>query len=81
LRFVWHALPLNVAVYAYASFVGAALPEKTLIVFYRSDAWRTDAVWRKLLRYSDHLASSDSIFGDAFDDDAVVVFRFHHARR
>lgn len=81
LRFVWHALPLNVAVYAYASFVGGALPERTLIVFYRSDAWRTDAGWRKFLQYSEHLASSDSIYGDAFDDDAVVVFRFHHGRR
>ncbi|HET7923881.1 MAG TPA: hypothetical protein VFL30_03230, partial [Rhodanobacteraceae bacterium] len=51
LRFVWHALPLNVAVYAYASFVGGALPERTLIVFYRSDAWRTNPFWRKFLEY------------------------------
>ena len=81
LRFVWHALPLNVAVYAYASFVGSALPERTLIVFYRSDAWRTNASWRKLLKDSEHLATSASIYGDAFENDAVVVFRFHHGRR
>lgn len=81
LRFVWHALPLNVAVYAYASFVGGALPERTLIVFYRSDAWRTDAGWRKFLQSSEHIATSDSLYGDAFEDDAVVVFRFRHGRR
>lgn len=81
LRFVWHALPLNVAVYAYASFVGTALPERTLIVFYRSDAWRTNASWRKILQYSEHLGTSDSILSDAFEDEAVAVFRFHHARR
>jgi len=81
LRFVWHALPLNVAVYAYASFVGESLPESTLIVFYRSDAWRTSASWRKFLKNSEHLASSTSIYGDAFENDDVVVFRFHHARR
>ena len=81
LRFVWHALPLDVAVYAYASFVGNALPERTLIVFYRSDAWRTDAGWRKFLKYSEHIATSGSLYGDAFENDAVVVFRFHHGGR
>ena len=81
LRFVWHALPLNIAVYAYASFVGMALPERTLIVFYRSDAWRTDASWRKFLKYSEHVAASDSIHSDAFEDGPVAVFRFHHGRR
>lgn len=81
MRFVWHALPLNIAVYAYASFVGGALPERTLIVFYRSDAWRTNAFWRSFLKYSDHLATSGSLYGDAFEDNAVVVFRFHHGRR
>jgi hypothetical protein len=81
LRFVWHALPLNVAVYAYASFVGGAMPERTLIVFYRSDAWRTNASWRNLLQYSDHITTSDSIHADTFENDPLVVFRFHHARR
>jgi hypothetical protein len=81
LRFVWHALPLNVAVYAYASFVGSALPERTLIVFYRSDAWRTDASWRKFLRNSEQLATSDSILSDAFEDESIAVFRFRHGRR
>jgi hypothetical protein len=81
LRFVWHALPLNVALYAYASFVGEALPERTLIVFYRSDAWRTDASWRKFLKYSERVATSDSILSDAFENEPVTVFRFHHGRR
>lgn len=81
LRFVWHALPLNVAVFAYASFVGDALPENTLIVFYRSSAWRTQPTWRKLLRYSEHLATSDSIHADTFENNPVDVFRFHHGRR
>jgi len=81
LRFVWHALPLNVALYAYASFVGNALPERTLIVFYRSEAWRTSPFWRTFLKYSEHLTASDSIHGDAFENEPVTVFRFHHARR
>ena len=78
LRFVWHALPLDVAVYAYASFVGAALPERTLIVFYKSDAWRKDLFWQRFLKHSEHLGTSDSIHGDAFENEPVVVFRFHH---
>jgi hypothetical protein len=81
LRFAWHALPLNVGLYVSASFVGGALPERTLIVFYQSDAWRTDASWRKFLKYSDHLSTSDSIHSDAFENEPVAVFRFHHARR
>ncbi len=80
MRFVWHALPLDVAVYAYASFVGSALPERTLIVFYRSDAWRTDAFWRSFLKYSDLVPNAGSIYGDAFEQEPVVVFRFHHGR-
>jgi hypothetical protein len=78
LRFIWHLLPRNAAVYAYASAVGDALPEGCLIVFLDTDAWRTEPSWRRLLAHSEHLASSSSIHGDGFESDRVVVFRFHH---
>ena len=78
LRFVWHLLPRNVALYAYARMLGDALPEGCLIVFFRNDDWRTDPAWRRLLAHSAHLATSTSIHGDSFEDDDVVVFRFHH---
>lgn len=80
LRFIWHLLPRNVAVYAYASAFGEALPEGCLIVFFNSDDWRTKPYWRRFLAHSEHLRSSTSIHGDSFEDDPVVVFRFHHGR-
>jgi hypothetical protein len=80
LRFIWHLLPRNAAVYAYAQFVGDALPEGCLIVFYDSDAWRTEPYWRRLLAHSEHLSAATSILGSTFEDDIVTVFRFHHGR-
>jgi hypothetical protein len=80
LRFVWHLLPRNAALYAYASFAGAALPKGTLIVFYKSYAWRTDPLWRETLAHSEHLMSSTSIHGDSFDNEPVVVFRYFRGR-
>jgi hypothetical protein len=80
LRFIWHLLPRNVAVYGYASMFGDALPEGCLIVFFRNDDWRTSPSWRHLLAHSEHLAASTSIHGDSFEDHPVVVFRFHHGR-
>ena len=80
LRFVWHLLPRNVALYGYARMSTDALPEGCLLVFFRNDDWRTDPAWRRLLAHSDHLATSTSIYGDSFEADDVVVFRFHHGR-
>ena len=80
LRFVWHLLPRNVAVLGYAFSAGDVLPDGCLIVFFRSDAWRTDPMMRSLLARSEHLATPASIHGDSFDDEPVVVFRYHRGR-
>ena len=80
LRFIWHMLPRNVAALAYAVWPGNALPDGTLIVFFDSDDWRTKDFWRRLLAHSEHLATSQSIHGDSFDNTRLVVFRFHYGR-
>ncbi|HJT98769.1 MAG TPA: hypothetical protein VJ696_10685 [Rhodanobacteraceae bacterium] len=80
LRFIWHLLPRNVAVYAYASPFVNALPDRCLIVFLDSDAWRTDPSWRRLLAHSEHVAPPRSIYSDSFEDSPLVVFRFHRGR-
>jgi hypothetical protein len=80
LRLIWHLLPSNAAAYAHAAFVGPSIPEDSLIVFFDSDDWRTQSVWRRLLAHSEHLATSASIHGDSFEDERLVVFRFHHGR-
>jgi hypothetical protein len=77
LRFVWQAIPRNVALFAYASQYQRALPDGCLIVFLDSDIWRTDSRWRKLLLHSNRLASAGSIHADSFDSEPVTVFRFH----
>ena len=77
LRFMWHLLPLNVGVYAYAAMLGpSALPNGCLVVFLDTDAWRTDPSLRALLAHSEHLSAGDSIHGDGFERDYVTVFRF-----
>lgn len=78
LRFVWHMLPRNVALYAYAHPFGDVLPEGCLIVFLDTDAWRTDTELRKLLAHSEHLVTPASIHGDGFERNPVDVFRFRH---
>jgi hypothetical protein len=81
LRLIWHVLPRNAASYTQAAFVaGSAIPEGSLIVFFDTDEWRTQGSWRRLLAHSEHLATSASIHGDSFEDDRLVVFRFHHGR-
>ena len=79
LRFIWHLLPRNAALYVYASLLGPdALPEGCLIVFFHSDEWRTSPAWRRLLSRSARLSAPASIHADGFDNPPVVVFRFHH---
>jgi len=81
LRLIWHALPLNAASYVQAAFVaGSAIPDGSLIVFFDTDEWRTQGAWRRTLAHSEHLATSASIHGDSFEDDRLVVFRFHRGR-
>lgn len=81
LRFIWHLLPRNVAVFVYSLPFADALPDGCLIVFYNNEEWRSNPAWRTLLAHSDHLSTSASIHGDGFDGGAINVFRFHHARR
>jgi hypothetical protein len=77
LRFMWHLLPLNVGVYAYAAVLGPSVfPNGCLIVFLDTDAWRTDPWLRTLLAHSEHLSVKDSIHGDGFEREHVTVFRF-----
>lgn len=80
LRFVWHLLPRNVALLGYVNQAGDVLPDGCLIVFFRTDAWRTQPGMRQLLANSQHLATPASIHGDSFDEEPVVVFRYRHGR-
>ena len=80
LRFVWHLLPRNVGLFGYAAPYLGALPDGCLIVFLHTDVWRNDPSMRRLLANSQHLATPASIHGDSFDDEPVVVFRYHHGR-
>jgi uncharacterized membrane protein YphA (DoxX/SURF4 family) len=79
LRFIWHVLPRNIALLVNAN-VGDALPNGSLIVFLRSDAWRTNPGMRSLLAASDRLISPVTIHADSFEDEPVVVFRYRHGK-
>lgn len=81
LRFIWHALPLNVGDYPHAEAeVGRALPEGCFLVFFDSDAWRTNPALRRLLVHSERVPPPGSIQRNGFENDRLVVFRFHHGR-
>ncbi|MFI4969689.1 MAG: hypothetical protein ACHP7D_05745 [Lysobacterales bacterium] len=79
LRMIWHLLPLDVAEYAFAQPFGAALPEDCLLVFYDSDAWRSNPPLRKLLVHSRRLRVPVPPAGGV-DKGRMVVFRYRHAR-
>ena len=76
LRFVWHMLPRNVAVYSYAAPFADAIPDGCLIVFYDTDVWRTVESWRQLLAKSRRVTASGSIHRDSFESNPVTVFRY-----
>jgi len=76
LRFIWHMLPRNVAVYAYAAPFATSIPDGALIVFYDTDVWRTDAIWKHLLAHSQRVTASGSIHRDSFEPSPSVVFRY-----
>ena len=80
LRLIWHLLPFNVGNLAAATRFHSTLPENCLIVFYDTDAWRTKAALRTLLKYSERVAAPGVVFADGFEPTPLVVFRFHHAR-
>src|SRR6185312_8636772 len=52
LRFIWHVLPRNIGLIANANTAGDALPRDAIIVFLRSDAWRTNEGFRLMLSAS-----------------------------
>jgi hypothetical protein len=78
LRFIWHMLPRNVAVFAYALPFAAAIPDGCLIVFYETDVWHTDPKWRTFLARSRRVTASGSIHRDSFESSPVAVFRYRH---
>ncbi len=80
LRLIWHLLPLNVGEFALTKVVGVAMPEGSVIVFFDNDAWRENASVRALLAHSQRMHASAALHADGFDDQRLVVFRYHHAR-
>lgn len=78
LRLMWHLLPLNVGALSVAAPVSTAIPDGCLIVFYDSDAWQRNAVWRRLLAHSERMYPSAAVMANGFEEDPVVVFRYRH---
>src|SRR5699024_2219371 len=79
LRLMWHLLPLNTAA-LWSADPGAPLPEGCLIVFYESDAWRTNQAMRRLLASSERIWPNDVLMKSGFEDKAeFIVFRYRHA--
>lgn len=79
LRMIWHLQPLNVAPFWHAAGFGKSLPEGTLVVFFGSDAWRTNPSVQRLLEDSERLYGPGVIHADGYDEVPAVVFRFRHA--
>jgi hypothetical protein len=79
LRLIWHLLPLNVGELAQALPLGVALPDDCLIVFFDSDAWRSEPPLRTLLAHSQRVEPSAATLANGFDSRRLVVFRYRHA--
>lgn len=79
LRLIWHLLPLNVGEFEVAMASGATLPEGGVIVFLDNDAWHDDAAVRALLAHSQRVHAAGALHADGFDEQRLVVFRYHHA--
>lgn len=79
-RLAWHLLPLNVGGLSVAAPFDSGLPEGSLVVFYDSDAWRSNPDLRELLADSQRVTSVASVFNGSFEGSPLVVFRFHHAQ-
>ena len=80
LRFIWHALPRNVGLLANANAAGDALPNGAIIVFLRSDAWRTNESFRRMLSASERIVTPVTIHADSFDDEPIVAYRFRRGK-
>jgi hypothetical protein len=80
LRFIWHVLPRNIGLLVNANGPGNALPNGAIIVFLKSDAWRTNDVMRRMLGASQRIATPGTIHADGFDDEPIVAFRYRHGK-
>jgi hypothetical protein len=80
LRFLWHLLPRNAGLLVNANGPGNALPNGSIIVFLKSDAWRTNPIMRRMLAASQRIATPATIHADGFDDEPIVAFRFRHGK-
>jgi len=80
LRFIWHVLPRNIGLIANANTAGDALPRDAIIVFLRSDAWRTNEGFRRMLSASERIATPATIHADGFDDEPIVAYRFRRGK-
>jgi hypothetical protein len=78
LRFVWHVLPRNIGLLANSA--GDPLPNGAIIVFLRSDAWRTNESFRRLLATSQRLITPVTIHADSFEDEPIVAYRYRRGK-
>lgn len=79
LRFVWHMLPRNVGLLANAAPTDV-MPNGAILVFLRSDAWRTNPGMRSLLAASERVVGPKTIHADGFDDEPIVAFRYRRGK-
>lgn len=80
LRFIWHVLPRNIGLLANANTAGEPLPNGAIIVFLRSDAWRTNESFRRLLSASQRLITPVTIHADSFEDEPIVAYRYRRGK-
>jgi len=78
LRFVWHVLPRNIGLLV--NTAGDALPNGAIIVFLRSDAWRTNDTFRRMLSSSERLITPVTIHADSFEDEPIVAYRYRRGK-
>lgn len=80
LRLVWHLLPLDAAAF-WLPDPSTPVPEGSLIVFYASDDWHSNPVFRRFLARSQRLWGGDTIMRGSFDPaPEIVAFRYHDGR-
>lgn len=78
LRLMWHLLPLNVGALSLATPIAGAIPDGSVLVFYESDAWHQNPVWRRMLAHSERIYPSASVMANGFEHIPLAVFRYRH---
>lgn len=79
LRLVWHLAPLDVAPLDLALIAQTPIPEGTLLVFHRTETWRTDPDVVRWLAASERLEKPGSLFAGGFEPMPFHIFRYRHA--